>query len=376
MNITKNKFNVSKILVTLHMGLPKRSVVRLLAILFFITICSLAAADGFLQLPGAGMTVYEPGQKAILGWNGTREVMILSTDVYASEPVWALELIPFPSLPENPVAGSFDSFATIEDIINSRGYRPEGGDVNDDGRVDILDALLVAQYYVEIHVFLPHLAGGDVNVDNTVDIIDALIIAQYYVGLYPPSWNHDYKGGRNTIVFSERIGVHNITIVKVTDAAELINFARELLLQKEPEIDVTWEKLQTIAEAYLAEGMEYWVLDLLELGVTEKSREPVIYTFNTDRMYFPLKISSATDGLSVISLFTFSQEPLTLDIPNWSFDSPIWPRYSVSPIYVTQEELEVIDPGLSSLFSEEQIKLGFYQFGGSLHNLNVDFFAY
>lgn len=376
MNITKNKFNVSKILISLHGGLPKRSVVRLLAILFFITICSLVAADGFLQLPGAGMTVYEPGQKAILGWDGTREVMILSTDVYASEPVWALELIPFPSLPENPVVGSFDSFTTIEDIINTRGYQPEGGDVNDDGRVDIIDALLVAQYYVGLHVFLPHLAGGDVNVDDTVNIIDALIIAQYYVGLYPPSWNGGREDGKNTIVFSERIGVHNITIVNVTDAAELINFARELLLQKEPEIDVTWEKLQTIAETYLAEGMEYWVMDLLELGVTEKSREPVIYTFNTDRMYFPLKISSATDGLSVISLFTFSPEPLTLDIPDWSFDSPIWPRYSVTPIYVTQEELEVIDPGLSSLFSEEKVKLGFYQFGGSLHNLNVDFYAY
>jgi len=375
MNIVKNKFNVINILASLHGELPKRSAVRLLAVLFFITFCFLVAADGFLQLPGAEMTVYEPGQKAILGWDGTKEVMILSTDVYTSEPVWALELIPFPSLPENPVVGSFDSFAAVEDIINIRGYQPEGGDVNDNGNVDIIDALLVAQYYVGLHAFLPHLAGGDVNVDDKVNIVDALLIAQFYVGLYPPSWENGGRDDGIKILFSEKTGVHNLTAVKVTDAAELINFARNLLLQKEPEIDVTWEKLQTISENYLAEGMEYWVMDLLELGVTEKSREPVIYTFYTDRMYFPLKISSATDGLSVISLFTFSQEPLTLDIPDWRFDSPIWPRYSVNHIYVNQEELNAIDPGLSILFGEKA-KLGFYQFGGSLHNLNVDFFAH
>lgn len=56
------------------------------------------------------------------------------------------------------------------------------GDVNDDGTVDILDALLIAQHYVDLPVSLD-LSRADVDCNGTVDIVDALIIAQYYVGL-------------------------------------------------------------------------------------------------------------------------------------------------------------------------------------------------
>lgn len=56
------------------------------------------------------------------------------------------------------------------------------GDVNDDGQVDIVDALLVAQFYVGLDVTIDEDAA-DVNCDEAVDIVDALLIAQYYVGL-------------------------------------------------------------------------------------------------------------------------------------------------------------------------------------------------
>ncbi|MBN2441540.1 MAG: dockerin type I repeat-containing protein, partial [Spirochaetales bacterium] len=56
------------------------------------------------------------------------------------------------------------------------------GDVNYDGIVDIVDALLTAQYYVGSDISI-NIIAGDVNCDGSTDIIDALIIAQYYVGL-------------------------------------------------------------------------------------------------------------------------------------------------------------------------------------------------
>lgn len=59
------------------------------------------------------------------------------------------------------------------------------GDVDGNGEVDIVDALLVAQYYVNLDpvVFNPNVA--DVDLDGEISIIDALLIAQYYVGLIP-----------------------------------------------------------------------------------------------------------------------------------------------------------------------------------------------
>jgi hypothetical protein len=57
------------------------------------------------------------------------------------------------------------------------------GDVNGDGAIDIVDALLTAQFYVDLNPagFIPE--NADTNCDGTIDIIDALLIAQYYVGL-------------------------------------------------------------------------------------------------------------------------------------------------------------------------------------------------
>ncbi|MBN2440700.1 MAG: carboxypeptidase regulatory-like domain-containing protein [Spirochaetales bacterium] len=59
------------------------------------------------------------------------------------------------------------------------------GDVNVDGAIDIVDALLLAQYYVGIQTGIDNICAADVNCDGTIDIIDALLIAQYYVGLIP-----------------------------------------------------------------------------------------------------------------------------------------------------------------------------------------------
>ena len=60
---------------------------------------------------------------------------------------------------------------------------PTTGDVNSDGNVDIVDALLVAQYYVGLNPSPFNVSVADTNCDGSVDIVDALLIAQYYVGL-------------------------------------------------------------------------------------------------------------------------------------------------------------------------------------------------
>ncbi|MBN2441274.1 MAG: hypothetical protein JXJ04_08005 [Spirochaetales bacterium] len=57
------------------------------------------------------------------------------------------------------------------------------GDVNGDEFIDIVDALLVAQYYVGLIQTFAFPEAGDVDGNDTLDIVDALLIAQYYVGL-------------------------------------------------------------------------------------------------------------------------------------------------------------------------------------------------
>jgi beta-glucosidase len=57
------------------------------------------------------------------------------------------------------------------------------GDVNESGTIDIVDALLVAQYYVGLNPSGFNVNLADTNCNGSVDIVDALLIAQYYVGL-------------------------------------------------------------------------------------------------------------------------------------------------------------------------------------------------
>ena len=57
------------------------------------------------------------------------------------------------------------------------------GDPNEADSIDIIDALLTAQYYVGLNPSNFNGANADTNCDGGVDIVDALLIAQYYVGL-------------------------------------------------------------------------------------------------------------------------------------------------------------------------------------------------
>jgi beta-glucosidase len=57
------------------------------------------------------------------------------------------------------------------------------GDVNNDGSINIVDALLAAQFYVGLNPANFDQSRADVNCSGNIDIVDALLIAQYYVGL-------------------------------------------------------------------------------------------------------------------------------------------------------------------------------------------------
>ena len=58
------------------------------------------------------------------------------------------------------------------------------GDVDGNGRVDMVDALIVAMYSVDasrLAAHLPHIALGDVNGDGRIDFVDAYLIGTYSV---------------------------------------------------------------------------------------------------------------------------------------------------------------------------------------------------
>ena len=177
----------------------------------FVFLCLIQADGGYISMNN--ILVFEPSQSAIIGWAQTREVLVLSTNVYTDNQNtnWVIELIPFPSLPDPPVAGTLESFQAAMDLIDNFIGKPQSGDVNRDIIIDIIDALLIAQYYVGMSPTGFYKITADVSGNQVIDIVDALLIAQYYVGL---------SGGRLdgrlddiNVVFKSQIGNHNITVV-------------------------------------------------------------------------------------------------------------------------------------------------------------------
>ena len=57
------------------------------------------------------------------------------------------------------------------------------GDVNNDYSIDVIDALLIAQYIVGLNPEGFNTATADVTNNGSIDIVDALMIAQCSVGL-------------------------------------------------------------------------------------------------------------------------------------------------------------------------------------------------
>ncbi|MCK5640975.1 MAG: hypothetical protein KAJ19_09270, partial [Gammaproteobacteria bacterium] len=92
--------------------------------LLFPAVPPAASGDGGMFWDVNDFDVTEPGQNAIIAWNGTHETLILSVDVQTSGgDTKAVHVVPFPSLPSYSLASAAE-FSAIDDHFRShRWYR-------------------------------------------------------------------------------------------------------------------------------------------------------------------------------------------------------------------------------------------------------------
>lgn len=96
----------------------KRSLMATVICLFILFLSTPTSADKGM-IPVYHVDLDEPEQNAIIGWNGSEEVLILSTNVKASNESLVIELLPLPSKPHIEEAEMI-SFRMVENYVNMK----------------------------------------------------------------------------------------------------------------------------------------------------------------------------------------------------------------------------------------------------------------
>jgi hypothetical protein len=215
-------------------------------VIFLLFTSAVAYADRGMIPIQPEVSIYEPGQKAIIAWDGKEEILILSTDVLSNGESLVVELLPLPSNPSRVELASFKSFEEISKIIWNAGVKTYG--------------------------------------ERSLQVEDGV-----------------------EMVFHEKIGAHDITIVKADDSSQLVSWMTSFLRSSNITQSVSLQNFEPVVEDYMARGFRYYVLDLITVSPEQKSVEPVLYWFNASFLYYPLEITSPVNGNTKITLFLFTK---------------------------------------------------------------------
>ncbi len=259
-----------------------------------------AAASGDMgSIPyKPGVQVFEPNQRALIAWNGREELLVLSTDLRASEPTKVLEVIPLPARPEVR-KGDVRVFVEATRLINAklaRRRRPGRGST---------------------------LAGG---------------------GAGGPPERPEPAG---EITLHKQIGPTDVSVAHVLDADRFVEWVVEhLKSRKATAVDVP-EPMQKVVREYLRDGCAWFSFNVVSLGEKTATRQAIEYRFRCECVYYPLRITRTESGQTSIRLLVLTPGTLRRE----TFTALPGSRVAAlhQPVTCTARELAHLHTGAFSL---------------------------
>ena len=268
----------------------------LASLLFISSIAVPAYADMGIIVPAGVAEVSEQNQKAIVIHNGIEEIIILTNKVVATDPVVVLRFIPFPNSPQVTAAPP-KCFKAVNMIIKARDVK-----------------------YMEV-------ASGASIKDKDADIARSF-----------------------DIKFDKKVQASDVFVVKINSFLQFRNFVNKCLEKKGLPHKAEYKDMETIVSNYLSRGIRYFAFDFLELNRGTSIIEPLMYKFNTEKLYYPLEISDIFYGIGSINI-VFLTGP---DPDNASFEGD-WK--STSAHMIDAEDAEEIYPNITEFFEKEPISM-------------------
>lgn len=257
------------------------------------------------------VTVFEPKQRALIAWNGTEELLLLSTDQRVNTPRYqVLEVIPFPAEPKVKL-GSFDTFEKAQRLVVSK------------------------RTWAMAH-------GGAAAAD--VKLPDS--------------------AGR--IAFEQRMGAHDLAVAECRDPERFSVFVSDYLKTKYgvEKVAIRPEFL-AIIKGYAETGYPWFAFDRIDLTDKNQSRQPIEYRFASDHAFYPLRISQLEGGVTDVELLLF-----TANAPGEFLGLPSRAIRREAPLEASRLEFGGLDSGWAEFFPDGPV-LSLSQW--SLHGSTSDF---
>ncbi len=261
--------------------------------------------------------IFEPTQRAMIAWNGEEEILLLTTDMRASDSTEVLEVLP---LPNEPVVkkGDVETFRKAIRLINDR--------------------ILLQQ------ILYRKKNGGKERVSQPA----------------------------GEITFHKKIGAHDISVAYVLNKDGFVKWVEKYLDSlgvKNPEIP---EGLKKVVDEYLEEKFTWFVFDVVSLDTEIKTNEAIQYRFKTDFLFYPVKIMKTEEGYTSMEFLVLTPE-LLKHFPGIPLEEITLQH---QPISVTSNELRRLNEEMGELLgNREDTKLRIWEIEGMISSFTEDLIA-
>lgn len=281
-----------------------------------IIAASAASANRGMMPFDPRVQIFEPNQRAMIAWNGSEEILLLSTDLHASDSTMVLEVLPVPGEPEVK-KGDLETFRKATELINrklqaqppAKGYRTSEGVVVPSGEV----------------------------------------------------------------TFHAKIGAHDVSVTHLLDAQGFVDWVLKYLRTRGVEEDIVTPRMRDLIDEYIADGFEWFVFDVVRLGKATVTSEPLQYRFKTRRLFYPLKITSTGAGATSIELLILTPRLLSR-FPGVPIDSV---DLKHDPVTITREELKELNEEMHEMMDDcAEVKLRIWHLEGALKSFDRDLIAH
>ncbi|OPX17540.1 hypothetical protein BXT86_05960 [candidate division WOR-3 bacterium 4484_100] len=221
-----------------------------LIIFTLIMCCRLSADRGMIPI-NPDIQLFEPNQRALIAWNGKEEILLLTTDINASDTTSVLEILPLPSEPVIE-KGELKTFKKAVELINKKTQR-----VFARGKGEGIP-----------------IPGGELK-------------------------------------FHKKIGSHDLSVIHLLNADKFIRWVEDYLKKLGFEKVVISEDIKALVNQYIEDGFEWFVFDIISLQKELRTSEPIQYRFKTRNLFFPLRITRTSSGNTSINLLILTPRLLS-----------------------------------------------------------------